>query len=137
MDGYSNLETLAAQVSINKDAYPNTNFNDADFSVGVQGAKNLDECLALNVPEGAGDNFKTTTTIGGQTFYSATGGGAAAGNRYDTKTYRTFKDNMCYELTETIHTGAIENYDPSVSEINKNPIWTKLDAITQSFTFTK
>jgi len=99
---YINLEEKIVQLSLPKATFPNTNFGDAGFSVSRATAQSLDECLKLNPPEG-GNEFKDTATINGVTFYKSSGVGAGAGNRYDTRAYRTFKAPNCLEINETTH----------------------------------
>lgn len=131
---YNNLTNKVIQVGLNKDTYPKTNFNDAAFTVSYQTAKDLAQCLAFVRNESG--TFKNTEVINGKTFYTLSGTGAGAGNLYEDRTYRTFKDGECFELMETIHTSNIGNYPAgTVTEINKNPIWDKLDQTLKSFQF--
>lgn len=133
---YGNLENKIVQVQLLSGAYPKTNFDDAAFTVSEKTAKSLNECLAMNEPEG-GTGFKDTATVNGIKFYTTTGNGAGAGNFYETKIYRTFSSSECLEIVETIHTSNIENFDPgTVTEINKTPIQAELEKILSTFDFT-
>lgn len=132
---YPTLEDKIAQLQTPRDAYPHTNFGDAAFSVSAVYAKSMADCLKNQM----GMQFNKTHTINGQEFYSTTSSDAGAGNVYESKVYRTLAGNQtCVEFQETIHTTNIGNYpEGTVTEVQKNPIWEKLDAIAESFTFDK
>jgi len=132
---YANLENKVVQLQIGADAYPKTNFDDAGIAVSTGFAKSEKECQDMNLPEGSA-GFKDTVNINGVTFDATTGAGAGAGNLYESKVYRRLHGSFCYEITETIHTANIGNFDPgTVTEIDKAPIWNKLEAVTQTFKF--
>jgi hypothetical protein len=133
---YGNLNDKVIQVEMSSDNYPNTNFNDAGFAVTASPAQSQNQCLTASKPEGSSD-FSNTTTINGIKFYWTNGTGAGAGNLYDSKIYRTYNKNTCLEISETVHTSNLGNYTPgTVQEVNKDPIWQKLDGILQTFKFT-
>jgi|GEM_PF-4806373 len=133
---YANLDQKIVQIQLASKDYPKTNLGDAAFTVSEATTKTEKECLTLNLPEGS-DGFKDTKTINGVNFFTTTGAGAGAGNLYDMKTYRTFVSPTCYELNETIHTAQIGNFDPgTVTEVNKDEIWAKLEGILATFKFT-
>lgn len=130
---YAMLDNKVAELQIPQTDYPNTNFGDAAFSVSTVSATSLDQCLKMNAPEN-GDGFKTQTNVNGRTFYMTKSSGAAAGNRYDSTVYRTLVNQTCYELLETIHTSAIENYPAgTVSSVDPTPIQAKLDSVLNTF----
>ncbi len=135
---YANLKDKIVQVQIGKEGYPKTNFGDAAFSVSAEYAKDLTSCLKIEAPEN-GDGFKSTKIINGKTFYVTSSTGAGAGNLYESKVYRTYNGtNLCIELNETVHTSNIGNYDPgTVTEIDKGPIWQRLEGISDSFKLTQ
>ncbi len=134
---YASLEDKIAQISIQNGSYPKTNFGDAAFSVSAQFAKNLQGCLKLNAPENA-DKFNTKVTINGIDFYMSRGTGAGAGNYYESRAYRTLSGGgTCIELLETLHTGNIYNYPAgTVTEVDKNAVWARLDQMLNSFKLT-
>ena len=132
---YSNLNEQIVQLGLSNKDYPKTNFGDAAFTVSVQSTKSLNECITTNLPEGI-EKLTKTKTINGTEFYTDEGTGAAAGNRYETHTYRTFVSSNCFEINETIHTANIGNYDPAVTEVNTKPIWKDLEGIMSTFKFT-
>jgi hypothetical protein len=61
----------------------------------------------------------------------------AAGNRYYSDIYRTVRDNYCYEVAITVHTGVKENYEPMVHEFNKTKAINVLEKVLGTFTFFK
>jgi len=133
---YANLGTQIVQVQLDSAAYPKTNFVDAAFTVSTATANSEKNCLSMNQPEGS-NGFKTSKTINGVKFYQTNGQGAGAGNFYETRTYRTFRSpNKCFELNTTIHTANIANFKPgTVTEVDKKPIWDKLESIVSTFKF--
>lgn len=134
---YANLADKIVQLELPQSAYPKTNFGDANFYASAVYAKSSEECLKLNLPEGStGFSDTDKVTINKVGFYETSGNGAGAGNFYESKIYRTYHNDFCFEIGETIHTSNIENYTPgTVTEVDKNPIWQKLDGILQSFAF--
>jgi hypothetical protein len=91
----------------------------------------------MDPPDG-GNGFKDTVTINGVKFYWTNGTGAGAGNLYDSKIYRNFTSPNCLEFSVTIYTSNIGNYPPgTVTEVDKAPIWKKLDDILKTVKFTK
>lgn len=130
---YATLNEKIVQVQLPQSAYPKTNFGDAAFTVSFGSANSLDACLALNANKA---DFKTTQIINSTMYYKAETSGVGAGNLYESRVYRTFKDSSCFELMETVHTSNIGNYEPgTVTEVNKTEVWQRLDKILNSFKF--
>jgi hypothetical protein len=135
---YGSLLNQIVQVQMGNSDYPKTNFNDADFTVSQDYAKTQAACLALTGNANANGGFANQQTINGVTFYAKKGSDAAAGNEYASTLYRTYHGTDCIELTETIHTGNIDNYPAgTVTEVDTTPIQSELDHILNSFKFTK
>ena len=135
---YSSLENVLVVLELPKETYPGTNFSDASFSVNVQYAESLEACLALSSIIESIETFEVNRfeTVNGVTYYTVNGGGAAAGNTYDSKYSRAYVDDNCFEIVQTLHTTNIGNYDPgTVTEVNENEVWERLDDIFQTFTF--
>lgn len=133
--GYSNLGQDSEQIvqiqSDNKN-FPGTNL--ADYAFTVSNQYNYADCLKSV-------NNKTplmqTKQINGIIFYQDATTGAAAGNLYDAQIYRTVRDNWCYELTLTVHTGNIANYpEGTVTEVDKNKVFDILNQVLATFKFT-
>ncbi|HYD91023.1 MAG TPA: hypothetical protein VEA37_05980 [Flavobacterium sp.] len=132
---YANLDEKLVGLTLPQSAYPKTNFGDAAFYVSALTTKNINECLNIDLPENS-RGFNTTKTINGATYYQNTGTGAAAGNLYESRYYRTFYNHACFEIGQTIHTTNIGNYATgAVAEVDKEPIWAQLDEILNSFKF--
>jgi membrane-bound inhibitor of C-type lysozyme len=113
---------------------PGTNFNDASFTVGASAdPAAIATCLAG--PPGAG---VLATKLGEESATKLTFSGAAAGNRYDTTSYRALHNGRCYAIEYTIHYGAIENYPKgSVKAFDEAALATSLDEVAHSFQFLK
>jgi len=117
---------------------PHTNFGDAKLTVGTSADPSaVATCLTYN-PSGGPATASTKQTINGTTYTVMHANDAAAGNRYDTTSYRTVRNNQCYVIEYTIHYGNIQNYDASsgVKEFNEAAISKVMDGIVQSFRFT-
>ncbi|GAC1412755.1 MAG: hypothetical protein NVSMB66_2670 [Candidatus Doudnabacteria bacterium] len=129
---YNNLPNQVVGVGLSSEAYPNTNLGDSTFIVSTKNSKDLGTCLSFTKKEQG--SFGSPQTINGAAFYSLQGSGVAAGNIYESKDYRTFKNGNCFEITETIHTSNIGNYPAGTKkEIDKTPLWNQLEAVLKSF----
>jgi hypothetical protein len=134
---YANLDEKIVELKLPASAYPGTNFADAAFSVSAQSMASENMCRTnenfANIAA-----FVRVADINGAVVYRAEASDAAAGNRYESRVFRTYRDSRCFELLETIHTGNIGNYpEGSVKEVDRSPIWAKLDMMLNSFKFTK
>jgi hypothetical protein len=133
---YANLEDKIVQIQLPRSSYPQTNFGDAGVYVSAVYAKSLQDCLKLNLPEGSTGFGSDKVDINGADFYQTVGNGAGAGNFYESKIYRTYHNDFCVELGETLHTSNIGNYTPgTVTEVDKDAVWQKLDLVLKSFSF--
>ncbi len=120
-------------IAIPKEFYPNTNFIDAKVFVSMFEKSTMADCGTY------GDKKLTDyRKINSVDFYTAEFMGAAAGNQYESKVYRTIRGSACYEIVLTLHTGNIGNYpEGEVEEVDKDDAWKRLDNILETFTFTK
>lgn len=112
-----------------------TNFNGAWLHVGyTTNANEVKNCLRPDNETSSG-----AANINGVTFTKFTAQGAAAGNRYDTTSYRTVRSNRCYAVEYTIHYGNIQNYDQNsgIKEFDESAVTSTFEAIAKSFKFTK
>jgi plastocyanin len=126
--------TVLAIMTIPKSFEPNTNFGDARFTVGKStDSSAVSSCLTAT----NGATKVGTVTINGTTFTKIAAKDAAAGNIYETTSYRTVKNNQCYAVEYTIHSGNIQNYDPSlgITAFDKAKVQNILENIVQSFKF--
>lgn len=132
---YANLDQKIVQFALDRSNYPGTNFSDAGVAVSMQSTASLKQCLQINLPENA-KGFKETRDINGTTFYIGQATGVGAGNIYNSRVYRAYRNNSCYEIEETIHTSNIGNYEPgTVKEVDPNPVWERLGQVTKTFKF--
>ncbi len=114
----------------------NTNFSDARFTVGTSSHPDaVRSCLAA--PASGSPIQKTQVSIHGVVYTKYTTMDAAAGNRYETTSYRTVHAGQCYAIEYTIHYGNIQNYptDSGITEFNKTKVQNALETIVQSFSF--
>ena len=123
-----------AKIVVPQSFEPGTNFSDAWFSVGVSSDPSaVASCLSTL---SAASSSSEPVTIGDITFIKLEFGGAAAGNRYDTTSYRAIRDNECYAIEYTIHYGVFENYPKgSIEKFNEEKVAKALDEVSKSFRF--
>jgi membrane-bound inhibitor of C-type lysozyme len=124
-----------AKITVPGSVQPGTNFGDATFSVGTSADPSAVALCGSN-PSGS-RGTATTTSLGGTPFTKLTFSDAAAGNRYDTTSYRVVRDGQCYAVEYTIHYGVLENYPKgSVKAFDEQGLAASLDEMAQSFAFT-
>lgn len=135
---YGNLKQRVVQYELNNKQYAKTNFADAAFTVSTEQSVNSEECYQANLPGGKPKGVPKTRIINSVGFREYADQGAAAGNLYEGKVFRLYRNQLCYELVQTVHTTNIGNYEPgTVTEVDLVPIWKQLDGILESFTLTK
>jgi hypothetical protein len=130
---------LLSKVVIPKSYMPGTNFSDAAVTVGVStDPRELGGAGCPAGDTGTAPGSATAETINDQTFTKITNAEAAAGNRYDTKSYFTIRDGDCYVIESVVHSTNIGNYPASsgIKEFDKDKIDSLIDEIVKSFTFT-
>jgi hypothetical protein len=107
---------------------PVTNLSEAYFLVNTAdlGAQ---ECTPTDYETSQGER-----TFNGQTYTASQSMGAAAGNLYDLRYFRTHKNGTCYEVVFYLHSGNIGNYDPAlgVKEFDQQAILEMMEAILAS-----
>lgn len=126
--------TLIATMEIPASYMPKTNFRAAQLMVGMSSdAHAVADCLAALPNRGMG--APTLTTIDGVPFVKFSMGDAGAGNFYNTTSYRTVKNNICYDIEYIIHSTDIGNYSPDqgISAFDSAKITNLLEGIVQSF----
>jgi hypothetical protein len=130
---------MVACVYISKDKYPSTNFDGAGVSINIDPSLNTQaKCYNFSVPTNAAQTPGPDTTINGVVFKSATGGDAGAGHFDNVKVYRNFHNSQCYEISEHISSTNIDNYPAgTVTQFNQTDVSQKLEAVAQTFIFTK
>jgi|SRR3989344_3152754 len=123
---FKNPGQTAVSISIPKALYPDTNFSSALATVAVQTESSQGPCERATV----------TKTINGVVFHESETDGAALGTRYQTRLYRTFKDGNCYEISLTLGTANMGNFEPgAVGEVDDGNVWQRLTAIAETFKF--
>ena len=116
---------------------PQTNFVDATLTVGASGN---DQAVAQCMAPDTGDGQATATssaTINSIDFTIFQFAGAAAGNYYETTSYRTLHAGKCYAVEYTVHSGQIANYPASydLQPFNEQQIDSVMQNIVGTFKF--
>lgn len=126
-----------AKATLPRAFQPNTNFSEATLTVGTSADPSaIATCLTYN-PSGGPVRAAQKVSINGTAFTKFSSSDAGAGNRYETTSYRTLRNNQCYALEYTIHSTNIGNYDPSqgVKEFDQTSVQNALDGVVNSFKF--
>lgn len=105
-------EDGVVRVHASREYMPQTNFSEADLRVGHSSGGTDASCQG------------TTTSTD-----------AAAGNRYETTTYKKIYDGDCYIFESVIHSTNLGNYDPSqgIKEFDHDRVKSDLEEIVESF----
>ena len=117
---------------------PQTNFDEAAFSVGMSGdPAAVAHCL---VQEPSGDRLSTSTTtmvINGAVFTVFHLDDAGAGNYYETTSYRTLHNGQCWAVEYTIHSSQIANFpaEYQLKPFDEAKLHDVLDRIVGTFRF--
>ena len=119
------------------DLFTGTNLAEVGVYIGASSSPDvLAKCAKPS--KNFGEISSGTTTLNGVVWNIFNSTGVGAGNIYDQKTYRTLRGNTCFEMTELLHSGNIDNYPQgTVIEFDKAKFQGLLESIAQTFTFTK
>ena len=113
---------------------PRTNFSEAYLTVSILYDATEETCFADLAGGRENSALSGRKTINGQEFRMGETMGAAAGNFYESKVYRTLYRGRCYEIEETLHTTNIGVYEPgTVREFDAEKAWTILHDIRDTF----
>jgi hypothetical protein len=98
--------------------FSGTNLIEAAFMVGASSSPaSVDACLIQQDNEKIEDQ---PVKISGTEFKIFSSNGAAAGNLYETTSYRAVKNRICYESLLLLHSANIQNYpEGSVKQFDK------------------
>jgi hypothetical protein len=121
-----------ARVDLPASAFAGTNLGEASFIVGAsRDAKVVSACLKA-APEERGAT--SLEVINGTEMKVFSGSDPAAGNLYETTSYRAVKNGVCYEATLLLHSGNIYNYEPgAVKEFDRVKMMAGLTEILRTF----
>lgn len=120
-----------------KNLFDKTNLLEAGVFIGASSSPAAKSACTKPLKD-TSESVLGTTTINGALWNVFSSTGAAAGNLYETKSYRTVHGDLCFEMVELLHSGNIGNYsEGAVIEFDKAKFQTMLEAIAQTFTFTK
>ena len=124
-----------AQVFVPRGYMSGTNFSDAELIVG----RSTDPIAIKKCSSNIRNDEKRVgeANIGGHSFSKFTFTGAAAGNFYETTSYRGIVDGDCYAIEYTIHSTNLGNYSPEqgIKEFDKSKITNDMENIVKSFKF--
>jgi hypothetical protein len=129
------LGIVLAKINIPRGYKPNTNFSDAFLTIGRSTEPSaIKNCLNKTLESDKDEGF---VTIGGFQFKKFTFSEGAAGNFYDSTSYRGIVDGDCYAVEYTIHSTNIGNYsgDQGITEFNKSEIQNEFEKTIQSLKF--
>ncbi len=128
---------LLVRASLASAFEPKTNFGDAVMTVGSSADAGAVSTCSSTPVSGGGPAQKSVVTINGTTFTKFVTTDAAAGNRYETTSYRTVRNNQCYAIEYTIHYSNIDNYshDQGITAFDKAKVQNILESMVRSFKF--
>jgi hypothetical protein len=120
-----------ARVDLPRNDFTDTNLSEASFIIGASREKEIiGKCLNISEQE---QKQEDDMTINGIVFKVFEGMDAAAGNRYETTSYRTVMNEACYEAVMMLHYGNIDNYEKgTVKEFDRTKAITDLSGILSS-----
>ncbi len=126
---------VLARVIAPRTYMPGTNFSDARLTVGR--STDTSAITSCMTDTSNGEIKSGSRTISGHPFTMFTSSDAAAGNFYETTSYRGIVDGDCYVIEYTIHSGNIANYSPDqgIKEFDKSKIKAELEKTITSFEF--
>jgi hypothetical protein len=124
---FKNPGVSLVSASIPQSFYPKTNFGLANLTIAVQTKSTQKACEAS----------AKTEQINGTTFHVSEESGAAAGTYYQSKIYRIFQNQHCFEVSLTTGIANIGNFEPgTTTEVDANNVWKRLDEMLMTFKFT-
>jgi len=116
---------------------PQTNLVDATLTIGSSKKKSaVTQCLNAT-PTGGSMTATSTAVVNGNAFTVFQSSDAAAGNLYQTTSYRTVHNGQCYAIEYTIHSSQIANYPASynLKPFNQQRIEALMQRIIGTFKF--
>jgi len=114
--------------------YSGTNLSNACVIVGLKrGEEASSTCLE---PRGVGEEQQGEEEINGITFRKFSSTEAAAGNIYETVSYRTTHGESCYEIALLMHSGNIGAYpEGAVTEFDREIVLERMSQVLSTFKF--
>ena len=136
-EGYLPLtQSPVIAFTLNTDMFQGTNLGEAGVYVGATSSPAIvADCM--NPSSDAGETQATSSqTINGTAFSVFDSTGAAAGNIYQEKAFRTVENGSCFEIVELLHSSQIGNYPPGkVVAFDQAKFSSILDAMVATFAF--
>lgn len=131
-------EDYFVRLAMPSDDYDGTNFSQAEFSIGATPSDSLDDCLSTRPNGGMADFDKTQPVIfNDNIYYSVSGGDSGMGHWGYLRFYRTYQDQTCFTVEEglVVTNPAPEYHTTPITELDKDAVWSRLDAILQTVSF--
>ncbi|HVZ11149.1 MAG TPA: hypothetical protein VG941_01920 [Candidatus Paceibacterota bacterium] len=143
LNNYQNLGSYfssggvqVANIAIPPELYPKTNFGSATANIVARPNSDGNQCQTYVTGADQTAVMNRTETHGGNVFSTATLTEGAAGTAYQTRIYRLWRNQVCYEISLNVGIANIGNYPAgSVSEVNQADIWNRLTQIVDTFKF--
>ena len=132
-DNFSRLAT----VSMREKAYPRTNFREANVTLSA-GSISEATCKEFQPDYQSDTAGPRKVRIGNLMFYTVSGEEGSAGTVYHRRTYRTFQNATCYEVSLELQTGNLAAYDPgAVKRVNDKMVFNLLETVVRTLYFGK
>ncbi|MDO8260730.1 MAG: hypothetical protein Q7T50_04520 [Candidatus Magasanikbacteria bacterium] len=123
-------KNILNRIDLSANNFIGTNLGEASFIVGVTSNKAI---LNICLESGIGEEQQANRIINGIDYSVFKSSEAGAGNRFQTLSFRTIKNDRCYEAVEFMHWGDINNYPVgTVKEFDQALIQAKLDKILET-----
>lgn len=127
---------ILAQVAVPGSVQPKTNFDDAQFTVGVSSDP---EAVQYCDQAGPYEYFAATrkVMINGVEFSQVSIGNAGMSQTHDTTSFRVVHGGECFAVEYTIHATTLSVFDPSYGyiEYDHAKVQNMLEAMVHSFVF--
>ncbi|HVM73283.1 MAG TPA: hypothetical protein VMU13_00155 [Candidatus Paceibacterota bacterium] len=138
-DGYLPLtHTPLIAFTLNPDMFVGTNLNEAGLYVGATTSPSIVAHCVEPIINDLETIASSSVMIQGTVFDEFDSTGAAAGNIYQERVFRTVRDGTCMEFVELLHSGNIDNYPKGkVVAFDSAAFTGTLDSMLQTLTFTR
>jgi len=125
-------DSMLACMYLIRQTFVATNFDGAGIEVSVVNSqKTASDCYMLGTSQPA------KVTLNGTEFVYATSGEGAAGHFSNDRIYRSFNNNLCYQVRARIGQTNIGNYPSgTVQKFDENEVWQQLQGVVDTFEFT-
>lgn len=136
-DGFLPLtQTPVIAFTLSRGLFQGTNLNEAGVYIGATTTPSIVSSCTEPSSQGDETEASSTATVNGTAFNVFDSTGAAAGNIYQEKTFRTVENGTCFELVEMLHSGQLANYPAgTIVAFDQAQFSGILEAMVDTFTF--